>query len=345
MDSKSQTSGQQDGHPSRREFLTRAGCMAGGIALFGIPGLKPSLSDAALKSGSTGGIFALELDGQIVEALRAMQGGFPKADVISVPAGPSAADKKQNGPPKFQEIAIECNPVMPKPIFDWVSSSLNMTPLRKSGAIITADFNRKEQSRLQFNNAIITEIGFPAFDGASRDAGFLTIKFAPESTTPLGGKGTDLSGPLNQKTQRALSSNFRLTIPGLDCSNVSKIEAFTVKQKVVQDEFGKTRVPLKEPGKLEFPNLSISVAESSAGTFYAWFQDMVLKGKVGDENERPGTLELLDQSMKTTLLTINFHHLGIFGFAPESADSAAEKIRRVKVEMYCEQITLTPGKV
>jgi hypothetical protein len=126
---------------------------------------------------------------------------------------------------------------------------------------------------------------------------------------------------------------------------VSKIEAFTVKQKVVQDEFGKTRVPLKEPGKLEFPNLSISVAESSAGTFYAWFQDMVLKGKVGDENERPGTLELLDQSMKTTLLTINFHHLGIFGFAPESADSAAEKIRRVKVEMYCEQITLTPAKI
>jgi hypothetical protein len=316
--------------------------MAGGMAVLGIPGLRPAAAEAAVQRSFTVGNFLLDLDGQIVESLRSAEGGFPKADVISVPAGPSAADKKQNGPPKFQEIAIECNPVMPKPIFDWVSSSLNMTPLRKSGAIITADFNRKEQSRLQFNNAIITEIGFPAFDGASKDAGFLTIKFAPESTTPLGVKGTDLSGPLNQKTQRALSSNFRLTIPGLDCSRVSKIEAFTVKQKVVQDEFGKTRVPLKEPGKLEFPNLSISLAESSAGTFYAWFQDMVLKGKVGDEHERPGTLELLDPSMKTTLLTINFHHLGIFGFAPEVTDAARESIRRVKVEMYCEQITLGP---
>jgi hypothetical protein len=71
---------------------------------------------------------------------------------------------------------------------------------------------------------------------------------------------------------------------------------------------------------------------------------MVLKGNSGEQNERVGTLELLDPGMKSVLLTVTFHHLGIFGFRPESADATKENVRRVKVEMYCEQITLAPGK-
>lgn len=67
---------------------------------------------------------------------------------------------------------------------------------------------------------------------------------------------------------------------------------------------------------------------------------MVIKGNAGENNERPGTLELLAPTMKTVLLTINFEHLGIFGFAPEKSDANADQIRRVKVELYCEQITL-----
>ena len=78
---------------------------------------------------------------------------------------------------------------MPKPLFDWIAATLTMSYMRKNGAIITADYNRVEQSRLQFNNALITEIGIPACDAASKELGYLTVKFAPEFTTPLAGKG------------------------------------------------------------------------------------------------------------------------------------------------------------
>jgi hypothetical protein len=336
----------RDGHPSRREFLTRAGIVAGGMAVLGIPGLRPAAAEAAGQRSFTVGNFLLDLDGQIVESLRSAEGGFPKADVISMSVGPSGVVKKHVGPPKFEEIAIECDPVMPKPLFDWVNSALNMAPIRKSGAIVTADINRKEQSRLQFNNALITEVGFPTLDGSSKDPGSLTVKFAPEFTTPLAGKGADMSGMLNLKaSQKAwLPGNFKLSIPGIDCSRVSKIDAFTIKQKAAQDTLGQVRDLAKEPGKLEFPNLALYVAEASAGTFYAWFQDMVLKGNSGEQNERVGALELLDPGMKSVLLTVTFQHLGIFAFAPEKTASNVDAIRRVKVEMYCEQITLTPGK-
>ena len=69
-----------------------------------------------------------------------------------------------------------------------------------------------------------------------------------------------------------------------------------------------------------------------------------MKGNSGEQNERIGTLELLDPTMKGVLLTVTFHHLGIFSFRPEGAEANQETIRRVKVEMYCEQITLAPGK-
>ena len=331
-------------HPSRRDFLTRAGLFAGGMALMGVPGFRPQLAAAAITDTRTyaAATSALELDGQFIDFLKSAEGGFPKAEVILEPTGPNQFVKKHIGQPKYQDIAIQCDPFLPKPLFDWIAATLNMSYMRKSGAIIATDFNRTEQSRLQFNNASISEIGIPACDAASKDVGLLTVKFTPEFTTPLAGKGSVL--PVVGARQRAwLSSNFRLTIPGLDCSKVSKIEALTIKQTIVQSAVGQIRDYQKEPGKLEFPNLVISLAEASAGTFYAWFQDMVIKGNAGDDNEKAGTLEFLDPTMKGSLLTIYFNHLGIFGFTPEPAN--ADTIKRVKVEMYCEQITLTPVKI
>jgi hypothetical protein len=72
---------------------------------------------------------------------------------------------------------------------------------------------------------------------------------------------------------------------------------------------------------------------------------MVIKGNAGENNEKAGTLEFFDPTLKSTLFTIYFHHLGIFGFTPEKSEANAETIKRVKVEMYCEQMTLVPVKI
>ena len=344
-DAESKKAAEKSPGSSRRDFLTRAGLLAGGVALLSVSGFRPQSAAAAVDSRVfVGGSSALELDGQFIDFLKSAEGGFPKADVIQEPMGPNYIVKKHVGQPKYQDIAIQSDLAMPKPLFDWIAAALAMTYARKNGAIITADFNRVEQSRLQFNNALITEFTIPACDGSAKDPGYLTVKFAPEVTTPLAGKGNTLPG-VATKPKAWLPSNFRLTIPGLDCSKVSKIESLTIKQSVTGSAVGQMRDVQKEPGKLEFPNLVIYVAESFAGTFYAWFQDMVIKGNAGDNNEKAGTLEFLDPTLKGSLLTIYFNHLGIFGFSPEKLDAGADTIRRVKVEMYCEQMTLAPVKI
>jgi len=317
--------------------------LIGGIALMGAPGFRPQLAAAADSRASVGGSSALELDGQFIDFLKSAEGGFPKAEVFLEPPGRNSLVKKHVGPPKYQDIAIQFDPLVPKPFFDWIASTLAMAPLRKNGAILAADLNRIEQSRLQFNNALITEFGIPPCDAFSREIGYLSMKFSPEFTTPLAGKGSVLPA-VGAKSKAWMLSNFRLTIPGLDCSRVSKIEALTFKQTVTQSTAGQRRTPQLEPAVPEYPNLVFSIPESSAGTFYTWFQDMVVQGNAGENNEKTGTLELLDQTLKGTLLTINFHHLGIFGFTPEKSEANTQRIKNVKVEMYCEQMTLGPKK-
>jgi hypothetical protein len=319
--------------------------MAGTISIFGIPCLRPALTEAALQQRTlTAGNFGLEVDGQI-DMLRSAEGGFPKSDVISeANTGPGQIPKKHIAPPRYQDIAIQCDPPMSKPLSDWVNATLAMNVVRKSGAIITADFNLKEQSRLLFTNAMISEIGFPPCDAASKEAGYLTLKLAPESTKMQAGSGAAMkTGIVQQKPW--IPANFRLNIQGLEqaCKFVSKIEPLVIKQTIIQDQVGQMRNFQKQPGKLEFPNLVIMLAEAQAGPFYAWFEDMVIKGNAGEDRERPGMLEFLSANMQTVMFTIHFNHLGIFGFTPESGGS--EKIRRVKVEMYCEQMTLTPAKI
>ena len=264
----------------------------------GVPDFRSRPADAATVDtrAFVGSTFALELDGQFIDFLKSTEGGFPKAEVIQELVGTNYIVKKHIGQPKYQDIAIQCDPVMPKPLFDWIASTLTMSHMRKNGAIITADYNRVIQSRLQFNNALITDIGFPACDAALKEPGYLTVKFAPELTTPSAGKGS-LTGAVGAKSKAWLPSDFPADNPRSRLQQGHEDRCTHGQQTIATQTIGEMRDVQKEPGKLEFPNLAITLAETSAGTFYAWFQDMVIKGNAGENNEKAGTLELLDPNV------------------------------------------------
>jgi hypothetical protein len=112
-----------------------------------------------------------------------------------------------------------------------------------------------------------------------------------------------------------------------------------VKQKVVQNQIGELRDYETEPASVEIPNLVVTVAESHAKEFYDWHQDFVINGNNGDDKERGATLEFLAPNLHDTLFTLTFQHLGIFKITPDKVEAGTESIRRVKCEMYCEDIT------
>jgi phage tail-like protein len=299
------------------------------------------------KRGYTAGKFALDLDGTTAGWVQSMRGGEALSDVVEEKLGPGAVIKKHIAGVKYSDIEVACGTGMSKSFYQWLADTVDRKYSRKNGAVISADYDYKEQSRLSFYNALIKEIGFPALDAASKDAAKLTVKFSPEYTRQQRGGGPSVKGNgyIGAAVQKKwLPSNFRLKIDGLDCTRVNKIEALVIKQAIVENAVGELRDYEKEAAHLEIPDLVVTIAENNAGDFVSWHEDFVIRGNNGDDREKNGTLELLTPNLREVLFTIGFQHLGIYKLALLEVQTGAENIRRLQASMYCEQMTFAaPG--
>ncbi len=291
-----------------------------------------------------GGKFAVELDGGTPAGwVFKAEGGYAKAEVILEKVGNDHIAKKHVGGVSYEEITVSCGSGMSRGIYDWIKKSFDHDYQRKNGSIITADFNANELSRLNFQNALISEIGFPALDaGNNKEPCKISLKLKPEITRYVAGGGAKITGGAfsndQAKQKQWLTSNFRLRIGGMDCTRVNKIEALTIKQKNVDNPCGEQRDAQIEPATLDIPNLVITLPESHAREFFKWHEAFVIKGENGDGQELTGTLEYLTSDLTQVLFTVTFEHLGIFKISPDANESGSENIRRVKVEMYCENM-------
>ena len=315
---------------NRRTFLKTAGFTAAALAAAPIGAAMPEVASAAGRAFSAGK-FGLELDGAFQGFLVSTVGGEAFAEVIEVGA------LKHPGLPQYEDITVEFDFSMASSTFDWMKACMDGSPLRKSGALISADFNFKELSRLDFSDALISEIGFPALDAASKDAGRLSLEFSPDSTRRKPGGGAAVAAAVKAQ-KKWLPANFRLKIDGLEaaCTKVNKIEALVVKQKFLVNSDGG-----RQPGRLEYPNLVVTLAESAAGPFFDWAESFIIQGANGQKDEKSGSIDFLTLDLKTVLATLTFSNLGIFRCAPEKAEAGVESIRRVKAEMYCESMTFS----
>ncbi len=274
------------------------------------------------------GRFLLQLEGASCGYVQSVEGGGATAEVIQE-IDSEFFVKKRLGALKYEDITMTIGFSMSSPVYDWIAASLRMEAEPMNGAIILADQNYEAKSEQQFVNALVTEVGFPAPDASSKEAGYLTIKIAPERTRNAKASG-NVTDRLDRKQKQWVSSNFRLEIDGLDCSKVAKIDAFTVKQATA-------------PGKIEFPNLAITLAEVSSETWREWHEDFVIKGNNGEGQEKQGKLAFLAPTGRETLLTISFHGLGIFKLRRERSEVGADRASQMIAELYCERMELAFG--
>jgi phage tail-like protein len=294
--------------------------------------------------GFVAGKYGVDIGGNFAGWVQSVDGGHATSDVVAEKMGPDHIIRKHIAGVKYEDISVTCGTGMSKQFYSWIKDSFDHNYSRKDGAIIAANYNHKEMSRLTFQHALISEVGFPALDAASKDACKMTIKFHPEitrTTTSFGG-GAQIKGEFKQQVQKKwLPANFILDIDGLPdaCSKVNKIEAITVKQKNVEHAVGQMRDYEQEPAHLEIPNLVITFPESHSDEFYKWHEDFVIKGNNGDEKEKTGTLRYLTPNLQETLFTLTFKHLGIFKLTPEKVEAGSENIRRLKAELYCEEMS------
>jgi hypothetical protein len=287
------------------------------------------------------GRFALEIEGNIVGSVTGAEGGLAFGEVVREPSE-DFFFKKHLGNAGFRDIRLEFGADMDKSFYNSIALALQGQLVRLNGAILGADFNNNVVSRLEFQDALITEVGFPAADAASKDVVRLSIVLSPDRTA-LNRKP---SGKLNLKStitqKKWLSSTFRLTIDGVDTKRVTKIDALTIKLPRLRfgDEVACLHCEnLSGPAQVDFPDLVVTTGEP-ADSWYDWFEGFVVQGNNDDSQEKGGTLEYLASDLKTVLFTIKFRNLGIFELMQAAVDAGGSSVPRLLAAMYCESMEL-----
>ena len=289
--------------------------------------------------GYSAGKFVLELEDQFAGFLLSVEGGEAFAEVVMEPPGEDKVVRKHPGSVAFSPIVLSFGAGMTKALYRWMGDLLTRKAAAKSGAIVFLDFNYKEQSRLTFDGALITEISFPAVAAASKDAAHITLTIQPEMTRRTTSSGAKVVS-VQSKTPKWLANNFQLNIVGLDaCKDVNAIDALVIKRPVTRG----TREADAEAGTLEIPNLAFRIPERSSADFIDWFDELVVEGG-SEKNERNGTLDFLDPSLKAALFSLSFINLGIVAVRRERSVGNSDLMALVNVECYCEEMAFATGE-
>ena len=336
---------------SRREFLWRA-LPGAAVAGAGLTMLHPWVSFAAsaqlqpgkAERGYTAGKYALEIDGQFAGWIESVEGGQATSEGAT---GRPGLEQKRVPIVKYEDIRVNYGTGMSRNFYEWIQASLEGRLSRKSGAVIACDYDFREKSRMVWNNAVITEVAFPACDASSKDAAKMSITFSPEAireqTTPRGGPTYSAGGRSAQMMQkRWLPANFRLQIDGLEaaCTRVNKIEAIVVGQGRSKGYEARGMA-----GGLQASNLVVTLPEADAAAFQKWHEGLRTEGKgiMGGGRERNGTLAYLTPDLREALFTLTFRNLMVSKLAPERTQAGGENIRRAMVEMTYQGLAFAHG--
>jgi hypothetical protein len=282
--------------------------------------------------------FLLELDGAACGFLRSVEGGALTADVVEEPLGTDTFVKKHLGAPRVEPLELELDLSLAPAVYGAVAAAWKGKPARRSVAIVDTNVNLVAVRRREFLDVLVAETTFPGLDAASKDAAFLTVDLHAETTSTKKGSGKAVSAPA-AKAKTWLRCNFRLEIGGLDCTRVSKVDSFTVRSAPPPAAAGETRARVVRAGPIDFPNLRVTLAETSAQSWLDWQQSFVVEGKNADAEEKSGKLVLLAANLKDVLGEVHFSNLGLFRLA-QAKQGPADAVKRVVADLYCERMEL-----
>ena len=307
---------------TRREFLSQTvvGAMGAGMALTAVPNHLAAQVGRSYQQAKHG----ILLDGVMAGWLAAVESNH----ILGGSSGGGNPLQKTSTGGRYEEIVVHCGTGMSKAFYDWLKSATQKQSLRKSGAIVACDYNETERSRIEFTNATISEIGFPALDGASKDPAMITIKFSPESTHFITKPAGKLSAPLNPKQKNWLASNFRLQIAPMDCAYVSKIDAITIRPNAGSTPIGGFGINTKPAAATDVPALGITMAAAKADSLNQWYAECAL-GKIGASTKRAGQLDYLAPDLQEALFTLKFGNLGISSLSLSTG--AAEDMEQARL--------------
>lgn len=296
----------------------------------------------------TAGHFQLAIDGhKHTTYLKSFDGGWTKANVVDDPIGGQIGRIKHLSTVEIEPMSIELGMAGSTPVLEWIQQSWNRKFGRRSGQVTHADFNLKETFEHHFYDALLSEVTFPALDGAAKEPAYLKCKVVPETVvTKSATSGKEVAGDFTTKQKMWIPSAFRFTIDQFDgMEYTNKIESFTIKQGVKKMYVGKQRYAQLEPTNLQFPNITGTISLAHAGPLLKWHNEYVVKEAANKDyvGQLSGSLDFLTPDRATTIFSIELSQVGLLNASVVSATANTDQIKRVKFEMFVGSMKLDGG--
>jgi phage tail-like protein len=306
--------------------------------------------------------FVLELDdsgsGQYMGTLQSIEGGTFKSEVLEEKVGGSGAVTKYPGRPKFEDVTIQVGMTMAPRFWRWLAKSFTYDAQRVDGSLVALDFDNRERWRRRFSGALIREVTIPTLDGAAKEPAYLTVKFAVETIKEEQSGNNKYPGEQQYKDewerQRMwLPSMFTFKVDGIsrDPTETCKIDSFSIKQEIIENPIGKFLENQKEPGRVEFPTIGVTILQRDAGPWMKWWDALVREGKHVLSQQHTGHIWFLPrdavgsgQLQRKPLLTLDLFGVTILGLGPVKHDSKQNQLQKVKLDLACERIDLKGGE-
>lgn len=272
--------------------------------------------------------------------LQDFEGGNVEGRVVAEDAYISAPPMKSISSLEIAPMVIKTGISMGKNLNEWIQATLEKPNMRRDGYIVSVNSELKATAFYHFHDALITEIRVPALDVNSRDPAFFTIRLDANEITHKheDSDGSNFSDPSNAVQKEWLCSNFRLRVGNLPCSNVSKIDSFTISQNITPEVSGDFRVSTRMVTKLKVPNLNITFSGKDIKPWATWFHEFVVEGQNSQEQELSGAIEFLDPSGNKVMASVDLLQVGIFALSEEKDTEEGDRISRYVAELYVEKM-------
>lgn len=278
--------------------------------------------------------------------VKSVEGGNIKSWVLTENVAIDAVRFNHIGKYEIEPFSLEMGLGVSKGMMTWIQKSWKRDYVRYNGSLTHVDVNYRAVLEQSFENALISEVTFPALEGKGSDAAWVTVKLQPEIIELKKGGGQVADAPVASFNPKAFAiSQFKLTIGGSQIDGVTKLESITVKQKLAHLYTGLHREGEFEPTGIEFPGVTVTIDASKADFFYKWQEQYIFKGGKPTEQEQEGAIEYLSNDGSKTIFTLELHGVGLNNLSFAKSDTGSSAAKTIKAELYVDSMSFTPGKV
>ena len=287
----------------------------------------------------TAGRFMLDVGGHNVGYLKKFSGMHIEGKVGTHDLGPDNVQKKNITNFKWMPGKASVGIGMGRGMYEWIKASFDKGAYSYHGAVVSGDFNYKAQSRLDFEDALITSVTIPKLEGGSDQPAYFDIEFEAEKVRWAKGGGEDIRSTIGPVQKQWLCSNFLVEIGNLPCTRVASVDTFSWKCSVAPDEIGQQVEYTKHPAKVSVPNLKLDISMADyqpwADFAHSWFIGGQRKEQTHEMN---GRIVFLGPDRQEELGEITLEQVGLVKFSKNDHEANSEKIARFNVELYVEKM-------